>query len=92
MIIITGMRTELLDNIQHWTMSTWPVVSLVTEYNRLVKVETKSNFRTFYLQGPAVGRALSELILDGQYTSIDLTRLGFQRILNKTKMLERYCV
>ena len=43
-------------------------------------------------QGPAVGRAISELILDGKYRSIDLTNLGFQRIINKTKMLERYCV
>lgn len=43
-------------------------------------------------QGPAVGRAISELILDGKYKSIDLTRLGYQRILDGDKMLERYCV
>ena len=47
---------------------------------------------TIFFQGPAVGRAIAELILDGQYRSIDLTNLGFQRIINKTKMLERYCV
>ena len=44
------------------------------------------------LQGPAVGRAISELILEGRYKSIDLTRLGYQRILDGDKMLERYCV
>ena len=44
------------------------------------------------MQGPAVGRAISELILDGKYSSIDLARLGYQRILAGEKMLERYCV
>ena len=39
-----------------------------------------------------MGRAISELILDGKFTSIDLTRLGYQRILAGDKMLERYCV
>ena len=39
-----------------------------------------------------MGRAISELILEGRYKSIDLTRLGYQRILDGDKMLERYCV
>ena len=39
-----------------------------------------------------MGRAISELILEGKYSSIDLTRLGYQRILAGEKMLERYCV
>ena len=44
------------------------------------------------VQGPAVGRALTELLLEGEYKTIDLSRLGFQRLIDKTKMLERYCV
>ena len=92
MITTIGMRMVWLANIPHWTMSTWPVASLVTEYNRSLASLDTIQFEHFQLQGPAVGRALSELILDGHYRSIDLTRLGFQRILNKTKMLERYCV
>ena len=32
------------------------------------------------MQAPGVGLALSELILDGRYSSMDLTRLGYQRI------------
>jgi len=43
-------------------------------------------------QGPAVGRAITELIMDGKYKEIDVTKLGFQRLIDKTKMLERYCV
>jgi len=43
-------------------------------------------------QGPAVGRALAELVLDGKFSSIDLTRLGFERLLEDKKMLERNIV
>ncbi|XP_054743383.1 FAD-dependent oxidoreductase domain-containing protein 1 [Anastrepha obliqua] len=32
-------------------------------------------------QSPAVGRAISELIIDGQFRTIDLTRFGFDRII-----------
>jgi len=34
------------------------------------------------MHAPAVGRALSELSLDGAFQSLDLTRLGFQRVLD----------
>lgn len=39
-------------------------------------------------QSPAVGRAISELIMDGQFRSIDLSRLSFDRILVDQPMLE----
>ncbi|XP_014086371.2 FAD-dependent oxidoreductase domain-containing protein 1 [Bactrocera oleae] len=39
-------------------------------------------------QSPAVGRAISELILDGNFKSIDLSRLGFDRIASNRKMCE----
>ncbi len=38
---------------------------------------------------PAVGRALTELILDGGFTSIDLTRLTCQRLLDQTPYAEQ---
>ncbi|XP_017488100.1 PREDICTED: FAD-dependent oxidoreductase domain-containing protein 1 [Rhagoletis zephyria] len=37
---------------------------------------------------PAVGRAISELIIDGQFRTIDLTRLGFDRIVVDRPMFE----
>lgn len=40
-------------------------------------------------QGPAAGRAIAELIGDGRYTSIDLTRLGYARIAARKPLLER---
>lgn len=39
-------------------------------------------------QSPAVGRAISELILDGRFKSIDLSRLGFDRIASNRRMCE----
>lgn len=39
-------------------------------------------------QAPAVGRAIAELILDGDFQTIDLTRLGFDRLLLNKPMYE----
>lgn len=43
-------------------------------------------------QAPAVGRAISEMILDGEFTTIDLTRLGFDRLMVREQMLEQNIV
>ncbi|XP_031550826.1 FAD-dependent oxidoreductase domain-containing protein 1-like [Actinia tenebrosa] len=37
---------------------------------------------------PGTGRAVSELILDGNFTSINLSRLGYERVLNKDPLKE----
>jgi len=34
------------------------------------------------MHAPAIGLAMSELLLDGAYVTIDLTRLGYRRVLN----------
>ncbi len=34
------------------------------------------------MHAPAVGRALSELVLHGEFRTIDLTRMGFERVLD----------
>lgn len=39
-------------------------------------------------QSAAVGRAIAELIVDGRYTSIDLTRLGYERIARGAPLAE----
>ncbi|KAG2470020.1 FXRD1 protein, partial [Polypterus senegalus] len=43
-------------------------------------------------QAPAVGRAIAELILDGDFQTLDLTNLGFKRLFIGEKMLERNIV
>ena len=40
-------------------------------------------------QGPAAGRAIAELIGDGRFTTIDLTRLGYARIAEGRPLRER---
>lgn len=40
-------------------------------------------------QAPAVGRGLSELIIDGTYTSLDLSPLSVRRLIDKQPLLER---
>ncbi|XP_061607322.1 FAD-dependent oxidoreductase domain-containing protein 1 isoform X1 [Phyllopteryx taeniolatus] len=41
---------------------------------------------------PAVGRAVAELILDGGFSTVDLSRLGFRRIADREPVLERNIV
>ncbi|TNN43918.1 FAD-dependent oxidoreductase domain-containing protein 1 [Liparis tanakae] len=41
---------------------------------------------------PAVGRSVAELILDGNFTTLNLSRLGFQRVLAREPRLERNIV
>ena len=43
-------------------------------------------------QAPAVGRAIAELIVHGAYRSIDLSRFGWDRVLNGTPIFERNVV
>lgn len=39
-------------------------------------------------QSPATGRAISELILDGKFQTIDLKRFGFDRLVDNVPMRE----
>ena len=43
------------------------------------------------MQSPAVGRALSELIRFGEYRTLDLSRLGYERVLAGSPLRETNC-
>jgi glycine/D-amino acid oxidase-like deaminating enzyme len=40
-------------------------------------------------QGPASGNAIAELVIHGEYRTIDLTRFGYERILRNEPLLEK---
>jgi FAD-dependent oxidoreductase domain-containing protein 1 len=40
-------------------------------------------------QGPATGNAISELIIHGEYRTIDLTRMGYERLQRKEPLFEK---
>lgn len=39
-------------------------------------------------QAPAIGRAVMEILVDNEYTSIDLDRFAFDRVLDELPMFE----
>jgi glycine/D-amino acid oxidase-like deaminating enzyme len=39
-------------------------------------------------KGPAIGRAMTELLLDGGYQTIDLSRMSYQRVIDEKPLLE----
>jgi glycine/D-amino acid oxidase-like deaminating enzyme len=43
-------------------------------------------------QGPATGRGVSEMILHGRYTTLDLSMLGFDRVLANRPFIEKNVV
>lgn len=43
-------------------------------------------------QSPAVGRAIAELIIHGEFRSLDLSRLGFERLVTGNALKERNIV
>ncbi|MEZ5925929.1 MAG: FAD-binding oxidoreductase [Hyphomicrobiaceae bacterium] len=43
------------------------------------------------MQSPATGCAIAELILDGRFTTIDLTRFGYERVLRGEALPEPAC-
>ena len=41
------------------------------------------------MHAPAVGRALAELIVRGRFETLDLSRMGYQRVLDGTPYREK---
>jgi len=41
------------------------------------------------MHAPAVGRALAELVLDGRFNTLDLSRMGYARVVANTPYAER---
>ncbi|XP_076017515.1 FAD-dependent oxidoreductase domain-containing protein 1 [Genypterus blacodes] len=66
------------------------IIGLHPEFNNMFFA---TGFSGHGLQhSPAVGRAIAELIMDGRFKTLDLSNLGFRRILHQEPMLERNIV
>ena len=62
--------------ISSWILGNWP--------GKLDNFYVACGFSGHGLMhAPAVGRALAELIVKGRYETLDLTRMGYQRVLDK---------
>lgn len=73
---------------------------MVSVFFLLINCRDQYNFvikKTIYSflgiqQSPAVGRAIAELIVDSEFRTVDLTRLGFDRLVVNEPMLEQNIV
>lgn len=62
---------------------------IIGRHPLLLNIYFACGFNTLGIQhAPAVGRAISELILSGSYLSIDLKRLAFDRVGRRKPLLE----
>jgi len=89
-------RIPLFDELK--VVSGWAGLYEVNQWDSNGIIGEHPEVRGFYMavgfsghgfqQAPAVGRALSELIRLGQYETIDIRPLGYERILEGRKVLE----
>ena len=90
--ILIMTRTGWLGSTPPSRTLTWPVVFRATESSRWrssQKFYAEADWglseafpfhsRLTLIQGPAVGRGIAELLLDGAFSSLDLTALSFDR-------------
>ena len=82
-----------------WGQSTWAghyeyntldqncIIGRHPQIRNLIFVNDFSGYGT--QQSPAAGRAVSELILDGGFQTIDLSVLGYERVLRNEPMKEK---
>lgn len=92
MNLIHLMKMELLALIHITIICILQQVLVVTVSTLLYSTYIRCNFSVLGIQqSPAVGRAVSEMILDGGFKTIDLTRLGFDRILLDKPIREQNC-
>lgn len=77
----------------HYAMNTFDANAILGPHPELANFYFANGFSGHGLQqSPAVGRALSELIAYGEYRSLDLTRLGYERITRGEPIVERNVV
>lgn len=73
----------------HYDFNSFDQIAVLGPHTRLANFYFANGFSGIGLQqGPAAGRAVAELILHGAYQTLDLSRLGFERIVEKQPLEE----
>lgn len=54
----------------------------------MIKFMIIFSFVIGYQHAPGIGRAITELIIDGKFMSIDLTRFCFDRLITDQPLIE----
>lgn len=73
----------------HYDYNTFDQIAVLGPHTRLENFYFANGFSGIGLQqGPAAGRAVAELILHGAYQTLDLSRLGFERVVEKQPLEE----
>lgn len=74
----------------HYDMNLFDHNALVGKYDALENAYLACGFSGHGIQqAPAIGRGMAELIVDGRYTSLDLSPLGFDRLAANRPLRER---
>mmetsp|Transcript_12000 Transcript_12000/g.19226 ORF Transcript_12000/g.19226 Transcript_12000/m.19226 type:complete len:104 (-) Transcript_12000:38-349(-) len=66
--------------------------AIIGEYQEGSRLYFAAGFSGHGIQHcPPVGRAISELILDGRYSTVDLSSFGYNRVLQNVPFTEAVC-
>ncbi|MEH6728661.1 MAG: FAD-binding oxidoreductase, partial [Hyphomicrobiales bacterium] len=73
----------------HYDYNSFDQIAVLGPHTRLANFYFANGFSGIGLQqAPAAGRAVAELILHGAYQTLDLSRLGFERIVENQPLEE----
>lgn len=73
----------------HYDHNSFDQIAVLGPHTRLANFYFANGFSGIGLQqAPAAGRAVAELILHGAYQTLDLSRLGFERIVERQPLEE----
>ena len=76
--------------VGHYAFNTLDQNAIIGRHPEVTNFIFQNGFSGHGLQqSPATGRGVSELIAHGNYQTLDLTDLGYERVLNNTPLLEK---
>jgi glycine/D-amino acid oxidase-like deaminating enzyme len=75
--------------VGHYAYNTLDQNAIVGAHDRVANFIYANGFSGHGVQqSPAVGRAVSELVCDSKFTTLDLTKLGYARLRKREALVE----